>query len=463
MRRSESHLSATQFATAKQLDPMDPTPWFYDAILKQSVNRPVEALQDMQKSIELNDNRAVYRSRLLLDQDLAARSASLGSIYSSLGFSQIALVEGWKGTNYDPADFSSHRLLADSYASQPRHQIARTSELLQAQLLQPININPVQPQHAEGNLRTFEGSGPSSLALNEFNPLFNRNRANLQASGVYGGNGILGEEVIVSGVYDWLSLSLGQYYYESDGFRVNNDQQKENYNVFLQANPYFKTSIQAEIRYSDNDYGDLPLRFDPNNFIDTLRRRERYRTARFGLHHNFEPGSDVLVSLIHRRYDGGVNFDIPDLSVRQSGKSDSYMGEAQYLFRADQFRAVAGAGYADVNAKDTTSLSMIIFPGFPPLDTTTDTDSDTHHTNVYLYTYTNFPRNVTWTLGASGDFYRQTTNDREQVNPKVGLTLESLTFNDDSRRSLQNPHTYAHRQPDNRAHTGGGIQSVLSL
>jgi len=69
------NLSAKQLGIAKELDPKDPTPWFYDAILKQSVNRPVEALQDIQKSIDLN-NRAVFRSQLLLDQDLAARSAS---------------------------------------------------------------------------------------------------------------------------------------------------------------------------------------------------------------------------------------------------------------------------------------------------------------------------------------------------------------------------------------------------
>ena len=69
-------LDQREYAVAKGLDPKDPTPWFYDAIAKQTTNRPVEALQDMQKAIELNDNRAVYRSRLLLDSDLAARSAS---------------------------------------------------------------------------------------------------------------------------------------------------------------------------------------------------------------------------------------------------------------------------------------------------------------------------------------------------------------------------------------------------
>ncbi|MGH8472288.1 MAG: tetratricopeptide repeat protein, partial [Gammaproteobacteria bacterium] len=92
-------LDEGEYAIAKELDSKDPTPWFYDAIAKQTTNRPVEALHDMEKTIELNDDRAVYRSRLLLDSDLAARSASLGRVYSDLGFQQLALVEGWKSVN----------------------------------------------------------------------------------------------------------------------------------------------------------------------------------------------------------------------------------------------------------------------------------------------------------------------------------------------------------------------------
>ena len=41
--------SAEELAIAKALDPLDPTPWFYDAIRKQTVNRPVEALIDLQR------------------------------------------------------------------------------------------------------------------------------------------------------------------------------------------------------------------------------------------------------------------------------------------------------------------------------------------------------------------------------------------------------------------------------
>lgn len=157
--------SSKEFAIAKELDDKDPTPWFYDAIRKQTLNRPVEALHDMQKSIELNDNRAVYRSKFLLDEDLAARSASVARIYRDLGFQQRALFEGWRSLNVDPGSYSAHRFLSDSYSALPRHEIARVSELLQSQLLQPINISPIQPQLAQSNLFMLEGAGPAAAPL----------------------------------------------------------------------------------------------------------------------------------------------------------------------------------------------------------------------------------------------------------------------------------------------------------
>jgi tetratricopeptide (TPR) repeat protein len=233
--KKQNKLSRNQFAIAKELDPLDPTPWFYDAIRKQTINRPVEALQDMQKSIELNNNRAVYRSSLLIDEDLAARSASLGRIYNDLGFQQLGLVEGWKSVNTAPANYSAHRLLADLYAALPRHEIARTSELFQSQLLQPLNITPIQPELAVSNLFILEGAGPADPSFNEFNRLFLRNRLALQASGVMGNNDTWGNNIAQSGVWNNVSYSLGQFHYETDGFRDNNDQDLDLYNAFVQA------------------------------------------------------------------------------------------------------------------------------------------------------------------------------------------------------------------------------------
>ncbi len=138
-------LATEQFSRAEQIDPRDPTPYFYSAILKQSENRPVEALRDLNTSVRLNDNRAVYRSRALLDQDLAARGTSLARIYDDLGFSQLGVNEAAQSLSLDPANAAAHRFLADSYRSLRRRESARVSELLQAQLLQGINLNPVQP------------------------------------------------------------------------------------------------------------------------------------------------------------------------------------------------------------------------------------------------------------------------------------------------------------------------------
>lgn len=75
-------LDEREYNVAKQLDPKDPTPYFYDAIAKQTTNRPVEALQDLEKAIELNDNRAVYRSELLLVSPGQKASFSLTGCHS---------------------------------------------------------------------------------------------------------------------------------------------------------------------------------------------------------------------------------------------------------------------------------------------------------------------------------------------------------------------------------------------
>jgi tetratricopeptide (TPR) repeat protein len=398
-------LAGDQFTIAKELDPKDPTPWFYDAIRKQSINRPVEALQDLQKSIELNDNRAAYRSRLLLDQDLAARSASLGRIYNDLGFQQLALVEGWKSLNTDPSNFSAHRFLADTYAALPRHEIARVSELLQSQLLQPINITPVQPQLAESNLFILSGAGPAEPSLNEFNPLFNRNRLALLASGIAGGNSTLGDELVPSGIWGRMSYSLGQFHYETDGFRANNDLTRNIYNAFVQASLSYKTSVQAEFRYADSESGDLVLLFDPKNFFPDLRETVRTRSARLGLRHSFTPRSHILVSGIYRNADFDSIFS-PEFSVVED--EDAYMAEVQHLFRAERLSTVTGVGRFNSDRNEVVNRRAA--------------EADILHTNLYLYSQIHYPKDVTWTIGGSADFFEDARVTRDQFNPKLGLT-----------------------------------------
>ncbi|HLN90457.1 MAG TPA: TonB-dependent receptor, partial [Patescibacteria group bacterium] len=394
--------------------------------LKQSVNRPVEALQDLQRSISLNDNRAVYRSRLLLDEDLAARSASLGRIYDDLGFQQLALVEGWKSVNTDPANYSAHRFLADSYSALPRHEVARVSELLQSQLLQPININPVQPQFAESKRLILGGTGPASPSFNEFSPLFNRNRLALQASGVVGNQKTVGDEVVLSGLWNRFSGSVGQYHYETDGFRTNDDLTDDVFNIFLQGSLTSKTSIQAEYRYRDTEKGDRTLRFDPDNYSQALRQEDKSNSARFGFLHGLSPGSDLIGSFIYRHADDALRDTNPIVSVDWKTEEKSYIAELEYLYRSERLNVNVGAGRSEIDS--TIQRDGVIFVPFPPfeLPISETVDERPRHTNAYLYSRIALPGNVNLTLGASGDFYKDEFVERNQFNPKLGLTWSPL-------------------------------------
>jgi Tfp pilus assembly protein PilF len=410
-------LDEREYAIAKQLDPSDPTPYFYDAITKQTTNRPVEALRDLQKAIELNDNRAVFRSRLLLDSDEAARSASLARIYSDLGFQQRALVEGWKSVNTDPSNFSAHRLLADSYSVLPRHKVARVSELLQSQLLQPINITPIQPSIAESNLFSISGGGPANPSFREFNPLFNRNRIALQGSGIFGENSTYGGEGLVSGIYNKLSFSGGYTHFETDGWRKNADIDDDIVNVFGQLELTYKTSFQAEYRYRENKRGDTQLSFFEDDFLPDLRQEDKTKTARLGFRHAFSPGSTLIGNFSYQ--DADLNLkdkSEPVFQIELERDDDAYGGEFQHLFRTRYVNITSGVGYFDKDLEDKFKVD----------NTSTDEfETDIDHTNLYLYAYINFLKNVTFTVGASADFFERDFSrdqDEDQFNPKFGVT-----------------------------------------
>jgi tetratricopeptide (TPR) repeat protein len=420
----QDKLARDQFAIAKQLDPKDPTPWFYDAIRQQTINRPVEALHSMQKAIELNDNRGVFRSRLLLDQDLAARSAALGRIYNNLGFQQLGLLKGWKSLNSDPSNYSAHRLLADSYSALPQPEIARVSELLQSQLLQPLNVTPVQPQLSQTNLLILDGAGPSQASFNEFNPLFLRNRLALIASGVVGNHDTKGDELTQSGVWGRYSYSLGQFKYKTDGFRNNNDLDQDIYDAFAQVSVSPKVSVQAEYRHRDIDHGDLTFLYDLDDFNETFDRDVRRDTFRAGFHYAPATHSDLIASVIYQDARDKESFltqlGIPfEILTKPRLNTDGYIAEGQYIFRQPRFNFIAGGGHYDADNSLKIETSNIFF------STESDIDFDTDHSNGYFYSHLRYPSRLTWTIGASYDsFDDDLIGDTQRFSPKLGATLD---------------------------------------
>ena len=430
-----SELDGREYAIAKELDPNDPTPWFYDAIRKQTENRPVEALHDLQKANELNDNRAVYRSKLMLDSDLAARSAGLARIFTDLGFRQRALAEGYNSVNSDPSNYSAHRFLADSYSALPRHEIARVSELLQSQLLQPLNLTPIQPWLAESNLPVITMGGSSEASFNEFNPLFNRDRVAFQAGALAGENSTFGGEAIVSGVHQKTSFSAGYSKAQTDGFRINNDQEDDIANVFAQMELSYKTSIQMEYRYRNTDRGDTSLAFFADDFLPTLRQEDETNVIRLGFRHSFSPGSDLLGNFAYQdkqtQFEDTINLPPSPMSpplqdiFTVKGDETGLNGEVQHLYRSERFSITSGVGYVDIDG-EFTYMDDLYDPTFsPPLflfSSAVSEDADVQHGNLYLYSNIEVSENLLLTLGASADSYEDEIFDKDQLNPKLGLT-----------------------------------------
>ena len=430
-----------EFGVARQLDPRDPTPWFYDAIAKQTTNRPMEALQDLEKARELNDSRAVYRSQLLLDSDAAARAASQARIYSDLGFQQRALVEGWQAVATDPGNFSAHRFLADSYAVLPRHEIARVSELLQSQLLAPVTNTPLQPRLAESNLMLISSGGPGVASFNEFSPLFNRDGIALLASGMAGQLGTSAGDAVLSGVMGRAAFSLGYSRFKTDGYRVNADQNDQIGNAFFQFDLTPQTSMQAEYRNRKTRWGDLQQKFFREAFSTSLRNSLDSDTYRLGLRHAFSPSSTLIASFIQQDRQTGASFSqAPDFGLGIPGL-DGVVGipeqakgaEVQHIWRSERFNLRTGLGYFDVDRTENVDQTLLIplpTPPFPPgsiaplPQPTAVTNARSRHLNTYAYGTVRLQEGANLVVGGSYDVIdgNLATPTRHQFNPKLGLT-----------------------------------------
>lgn len=142
MEEARSKVAGDQFDLARRLDPASPTPWYFDAFRQLREGEPLAALYNGEQALTRNANRSVLRSGTLLDQDRAARSASLSAAYQQVGLAAPAQAAAMNAIESDPASPAAHRLLADAYAEVPRFEGARLSELLQANLRQPIGQWP---------------------------------------------------------------------------------------------------------------------------------------------------------------------------------------------------------------------------------------------------------------------------------------------------------------------------------
>ncbi len=384
-----------ELEAAKQLDPSDPTPYLYDAILRQTYNRPVEALKELQQSIELNDQRAVYRSRLLLDEDLAVRSADLAGIYNDLGFDQLGMVTARQSADLDQSSYSSHLFLAGTYRNLPGFASAFLSETLQARIYQPVNVNAVRPDVVN-----------ETVSFNEYTALFDRPRMRAFAGARYGSVEDNVDELVPSGLqcFDPVTSSLvlctdllrvddsrieggdltltlnrdrfaGAISYrtdESDGFRLNNDEDTDVLRAFFIYAPTRRDQFQLNVIDGSRTSGDLPLRGFP-----ALINRERLTTdltnVGLGYRRVLTPASDLAVSVIYSETEQlSAN---PLFSTNARGVLEGGQVEVQYVRRSRAVNWTAGLGHYE-GTQDVTSVNLV---------GSTTVEADDQFSNAYVY------------------------------------------------------------------------------
>ena len=290
---------------AKDLDPNDPTAWFYSALLDRQENEVNRGIRDLEKSKELNKNRYIYRSEFLLDQDQAVRSVNLARLYADADLGDFAVYEAGRAVTLDYADYSAHAFLANSYEverranlSNLRFEAASFNEYLLANLLGPAN----------GRLLA------QPVTQLEYSSLFERNRLGLIANTEYFSRGAWYNSSAQYGTYNGSSYSLEAEYRSEPGERVNQDLEirqlegKFKYDLTPDDSLYFHViDFRAE-------GGDIGQHFDESEVSSTFRFDQKQApTVLAGYHHQWSPQNHTL--LFAGRFDDTLDWTQTPSSV----------------------------------------------------------------------------------------------------------------------------------------------------
>jgi len=442
-----------ELASAKQLDPADPTPYLYDALVKRSTNRPVEALHQLDRSIELNDRRAVYRSRLLLDEDLAVRSADLAGIYNELGFDQLGQVTARQSADLDQSNFSSHPALSGTYRELPGYAPAFLSETLQARIYQPVNTNAVRPDVVN-----------ESASFNEYTSLISRNRMRGFAGATFGETDTDMSEYYPSGTMcpdpsgnptscelgssspsggnftmtlnrDRLAGALSYETVQSDGFRINTDVDQRTVRGFFAFAPTYRDQFQVSVIDGKRETGSLPLKDNPA--VPTSDRIETDLTnVGLGYRRMLSPSKDLAVSAIYNdtRQDLTNEFFEQKASAQLTGPQI----EAQYVQRGKKVTWTVGAGHFD-GQQEVSGESTAV----PPIAAPSMAEGDDTFSNAYVYEKLRSLGPVEVTVGLAYEDLRAPVGllpprdsqiapadlefEDDRVSPKVGLSWRATS------------------------------------
>ena len=440
---------------AKKLDPHDPTAWLYSAILKQEGNEINDAVRDLEKSEALNDNRSVYRSQLLLDEDSSVRAANLAGVYRDDGMLDLSLREAQRAVSTDYANYSAHLFLANSYDqlrdpywSNLRYETPATAEYYIANLLAPGSV---------GTLSSIV-SQPANVRL------FDQNHVGVISDTTYLGRGAWTESGAQFGVYDNISYDFEALYSSDPGQRPDN--YDEHRDLILTVKDQFtpQDSIFGSVEQDKITSGDVNEYYDPSQANTDFKDSQTQQPNLYlGYHHEWSPGVQTLFLATRRAgYESASSPDAGQLivnavpgyyssvSVIGNGEivdisTEENSAELQQIWETASHTTIVGAHYdwgqvSYENLQFNTQNSGVedaIFPN-PYFLSTNNFGMDYHHFSVYGYHTWQIIDPLSVTAGVTYDWLHEPADvattpfvDQEkttvQFSPKAGLIYTPLT------------------------------------
>ena len=353
-----------EFDLAKHLDSADPTPWLYSALLSRQENQINAAVNELEQSIRLNDNRRVYRSKLLLDQDRAVRGASLASLYREAGMPQVSVREAASAVTYDYANYSAHLFLANSFdlLRDPtrfnlRYETAWFNELLLANLLAPVGA----------------GTFSQNISQQEYTRLFDRKRIGLTTTTDVRSDGQYREQASLFGTVGNFGYSLDLDYQHNDTIgdrgRPNNGLDRIEWYSTLKQQITPQDTALLLVKYEDYHSGDNFQYYDPLDQTNGFRPHFQFDEHQHpivigGWHHEWAPGLDTLflggrleneqrfsdraadqLSLFQNDTGTIYHHDSYPLDVNYHNQLEIYTAELNQVFQSDHITLSAGGRF----------------------------------------------------------------------------------------------------------------------
>jgi tetratricopeptide (TPR) repeat protein len=372
-----SGLAHHEIALAQQLDPGDPTSWLYGGLLLFRENQDNAGIRDLEKSLALNENRGLFRSRLLLDQDQAVRNANIATVYQAAGLADFSLQTAARAVDSDYANASAHQFLSESYDAlrdprqvNLRYETPWFNELLLANLLAPPGA----------------GSLSQNVSQQEYSRLLQQDGVGGMIDTGYQSTGDWTQSGSVYGNFGKTDFSLDGIYDTFNGNRRPNDDVEEHtiYAKLRQQITAQDTLFLQMIQYHNNS-GDTRDYYDPASASKTLRFSENQEpNVYLGWHREWSPWSHTLfmgarledkttladssASLPVLSLAGGAPVfaaAVPLFNQTYQKELTAYSTELEQLLEWDRHTLVAG-GRAQLGTVDATSREAISPLAFPP-------------------------------------------------------------------------------------------------